>query len=427
MDFTEELLHYFWKAGLYKRQKLYCTNGESLEIIDSGLSNPHSGPDFENCLVRLGNTRWAGNVEMHIHSSDWYKHQHQHDLAYDTVILHVVYQHDEPVFRTDGTEIPVLELKNLIPANLISTYRDLIRSKNWIPCSNHLADLDSIYINAWLERVLLERLHSKSDEVIQLVEEQKGSWDDAFYIHLARNFGFKVNEFGFESMARSLPQQLFARHKNNHQQVEALIFGQAGFLKTTFRDEYPQKLKAEYDFLKKKYNLSPLKAEIWKFMRLRPANFPTIRLAQFAALVCKSNHLFTNIIELQDEQSLKALFTDLPIYNYWDNHFRFDKLSEKQTKQPGKQSVSNLLMNTVCIFLFAYGRYNKQEIYRIRALKLLETLNAEHNSVIRNFKQLGIKVNSAAISQALLQLKKKYCDAKHCLKCGIGAKILSRT
>ncbi len=427
MDFTEELLHYFWKAGLYKRQKLYCTNGESLEIIDSGLSNPHSGPDFENCLVRLGNTRWAGNVEMHIRSSDWYKHQHQHDLAYDTVILHVVYQHDQSVLRTDGTEIPVLELKNLIPAILISTYRDLIRSKNWIPCSNHLADLDSIYINAWLERVLLERLHSKSDEVIQLVEEQKGSWDDAFYIHLARNFGFKVNEFGFESMARSLPQQLFASHKNNHQQVEALIFGQAGFLKTTFRDEYPQKLKAEYEFLKKKYNLSPLKAEIWKFMRLRPANFPTIRLAQFAALVCKSNHLFTNIIELQDEQSLKALFTDLPIYNYWDNHYRFDKLSEKQTKQPGKQSVSNLLMNTVCIFLFAYGRYNKQEIYRIRALKLLETLNAEHNSVIRNFKQLGIKVNSAAISQALLQLKKKYCDAKHCLKCGIGAKILSRT
>ena len=268
-------------------------------------------------------------------------------------------------------------------------------------------------------------MEAKTNEVLALVQEQKGSWDDAFYIHLARNFGFKTNALPFECLARSLPQTLLAKHKNNATQIEALIFGQSGLLEADLKDEYPISLKREYRFLQKKYHLNPIDASLWKFMRLRPANFPSIRLAQFAALVIKSHHLFATILEIDNLKILRSLFAALPINLYWQNHVHFHKISGSRAIQPGKFSLDNLLINSIAVFLFAYGRHRDQEMYRIRAIKLLEQLPPENNKIISQFKASGIKVMDAASSQGLLQNKRFYCDHKKCLSCGIGTKILS--
>lgn len=425
MEFTEDLLHYVWKSRMLWVFSLTTTSGEPIKIIHAGLHNTHSGPDFENALLNIGDTRWAGNVEMHLKSSDWHKHQHENDPAYENVILHVVFKHDQAVFRSDGTEIPVLELKNTIPLKLINTYRDLIKSSHWIPCAAALPKVEPFYVNTWLNRVLIERLEDKSAQVETLVNEQKGSWDDAFYITLARNFGFKNNALPFECLARSLPQTLLARYKNQSLKIEALIFGQAGFLAQTYQDDYPNILKKEYEFLQKKHDLMPLDASLWKFMRLRPANFPTIRLAQFAALAIKSNHLFAQILEIEDIRKLRLLFSDLPINVYWENRFRFDKPAEEKGKQPGDFSLDNLLVNSIAVFLFAYGLNQDREHLRHRALHLLEHLPPEKNQIVAGFTALKVAHSHAGDTQSLLQLKKYYCDQKKCLSCGIGTQILS--
>lgn len=427
MEFTEDLLLYVWKSRMLFTRKLQTLDGEPISIVKPGSANNLSGPDFEDVLLDIGLIHWSGSVEMHLHSSDWYKHGHQNDTAYENVILHVVYKHDKPVFRKDGTEIPVLELKNLIPQSLINSYQDLINAKAWIPCASALPNIDPFFIDAWLNRVLVERLEAKTDEVLALVKEQKGSWDDAFYLTLSRSFGFKTNALPFECLARSLPQTLLARHKNQALQIEALLFGQSGLLEQEFKEEYPISLKKEYHFLQKKYALKPMDASIWKFMRLRPANFPTIRLGQFAALVVKSHHLFASVLEITDLNVLRNLFANLPVHPYWETHFRFNKTSEMHTIQPGSLSLDNLLINSVAVFLFAYGRYHKQEIYQLRAIQLLEQIPPEKNQIINQFKQLGIKIQSASGSQSLLQLKRTYCDNKKCLSCGIGTKILMPT
>ncbi len=426
MDFTEDLLHYYWKTGFLKPKHIRTVSGEPIQIIHSGFHNTHAGPDFENVLIQLGPTKWAGNVEMHLYSSDWFKHRHELDDAYQNVILHVVYEHDRAVFRKDGTEIPVLELKSIIPPILIETYNQLMAAASWIPCDRALSRVDECHQHAFLNRVVMERLVAKQQEVSELLHQYKGSWDDAFYIYLAKHFGFKTNALPFECLAKSLPQQILAKHKNKPIQIEALIFGQAGFLSTDFVDEYPAKLKVEYDFLRKKYGLKPIEPGVWKYMRLRPANFPTIRLAQFSALVIKSLHLFSKMLSIDDLSSIKTLFKELPVHSYWMHHYRFGVQTEKHTVQIGTSSIQNLLINVVVNFLFSYGKHHDQEIYCSRAIHLLEHLPAENNQITRNYRGLGLKVQTALGSQALLSLKKNYCDQKKCLFCGIGSQILQK-
>ena len=425
MDLTEDLLYYVWRSGMLNAQSLCTATGESLKILHPGFQNGHSGPDFEQARLLIGETQWAGQVEMHLKSSDWYRHQHQEDQAYENVILHVVFEHDESVFRQDGTEIPALELKTLIPEKLLFSYRDLIAAQGWISCAASIRSVDEVYVAAWLNRVLLERLEQRSRELLLLVETLKGSWDEAFYITLARNFGFKVNADAFETLARTLPQTLLARCKNDPLKIEALVFGQAGWLQNNPKDDYPQSLKREYQFLKQKHALIELEASRWKFMRLRPANFPTLRLAQFSALVLKSSHLFSRIMEIENIPELRGLFSGLPANSYWETHYLFDKQTDSHAVQMGQESVNNLLLNTMAVFLFAYGWQHQQADLQRRALQLLETLPPEHNQVIRKFAELGIKVKDAAGSQALLELKKSFCDVKKCLSCGIGNKILN--
>jgi hypothetical protein len=422
---NEDLLHYIWKFRLYQVPDLKSTLGESLEVISPGQHNQHAGPDFSNAKIRIGDTLWAGNVEIHIRSSDWYRHQHQLDKAYDNVILHVVAYHDQIIFRTDETEIAVLEIEKLIPQAILKNYEELMAGLNWIPCEHKIKYVDANFINTYLNRVLIERLEEKYEQIDKLLTEVKGSWDEAFYITLARNFGFKVNALPFEMLARSLPQSLIARYKDRPFQIETLIFGQAGFLGQKVKDHYPQLLKKEYRFLQKKHDLNALDKYLWKFMRLRPHNFPSIRLAQFAALIIRSNHLFSEMIYERDIKLIARMFNKLKLNEYWNTHYRFDQESTFSELTLGQEAINNILINTVAVFLFAFGLKTGSEIHQDRALVLLESLKPERNAIIQRFREIGVNSVNAAISQALLQLKKSYCDQKKCLSCNIGIKFMN--
>jgi hypothetical protein len=425
MFFTEDFLHYVWKFRLFERESLLTTTGETVEIFSAGLQNSDAGSDFHNARLRIGDTTWAGNVELHLKSSDWHKHGHTSDNANNSVILHVVYSDDEPIVVSDGRRLPTLELHDRIPADLYNRYHHLVYgNQQIIPCEGSIRFVDDITLRNWLTRVLVERLEQRLAAVIAALDNNRGDWEETFYQFLAAQFGFKTNALPFELMAKSLPQLTLAKHKNNPQQMEALIFGQAGFLKEDFTDDYPKRLKEEYTFLRKKYNLAPIEKHLWKFMRLRPQNFPTIRLAQFAALVVRSNHLFSKVLEIKEINGLKKLFTDLEINPYWESHYRFGTASKPVSKSLGQSSIDILLLNTFVLFLFSYGKHNQQEYYISRSLKLLEQLPAEQNNIVTNFDLLGIKVNTAFDSQALLELKNSYCNYKKCLQCGVGNKIL---
>jgi hypothetical protein len=425
MLFPEDFLHYVWKFRLFDRIDLQTNDGEELEILSAGLHNSDSGPDFHNARVRIGDTIWAGNVEVHLSSSDWQKHGHTADYAYDNVILHVVYRDDQPLVLTNGRRVPTLELQNRIPDDLYNRYHNLIFGNQIIiPCEANIGSVDTLTLHNWMTRVLVERLEKKSAAVIAGLNFNRGDWEETFYQFLAANFGFKTNALPFELLAKSLPQNILAKHKNNPMQIEALIFGQAGFLKDDIKDIYPLKLKNEYEFLRKKYNLKPIENHLWKFMRMRPQNFPTIRLAQFAALVVNSNHLFSKILEIKDVKGLRNLFTDIKVNPYWENHYRFDVESALLAKSLGQASIDILLLNTLALFLFSYGKHNQIQHFINRSLQLLEHLPNENNNIVADFTNLGVKINTAFESQALLELKNNYCDYKKCLQCGIGNKIL---
>src|SRR6201992_1455406 len=416
MLFPEDFLHYIWKFRLFERADLLTTEGEELEIYSAGLHNSDSGPDFQNARIRIGDTTWAGNVEVHLSSSDWKRHGHTTDGAYENVILHVVFRDDVPLVLPNGRRVPTLELQNRIPDELYNRYHKLIfGDQTVIPCEANIGNVDSLTMHNWLTRVLVERLEKKSAAVTAALEVNRGDWEETFYQFLAANFGFKTNALPFELLAKSLPQNILAKHKNNAMQIEALIFGQAGFLNDDFEDEYPRKLKTEYKFLAKKSKLTPIESHLWKFMRLRPQNFPTIRLAQFAALIVKSNHLFSKVLDIKDIDSLRKLFTSLEVNPYWETHYRFDVESKPIGKSLGQSSIDILLLNTFVLFLFSYGKHTQQEYFINRSLKLLEKLPAEQNKIVTNFDLIGIKVNTAFDSQALLELKNNYCDHKKCL------------
>jgi len=425
MFFTEDFIHYIWKFRLFDRENLQTTAGESIEVFSAGLQNSDSGPDFHNARLRIGDTTWAGNVEIHINSSDWHKHKHTNDNAYKNVILHVVYRDDEPIILPDGRALPTLELKDRISPDLYNRYHQMVfGNQQFIPCEGSIRRVDDMTLRNWLTRVLVERLEKRSATVTAALDKNKGDWEETFYQFLAAQFGFKTNALPFELLAKSLPQLTLAKHKNNPLQIEALIFGQAGFLDDDFQDEYPQKLKEEYGFLRKKYDLKPIEKHLWKFMRMRPQNFPTIRLAQFAALIARSNHLFSKVLDIKDVTQLRELFTRMEVNPYWDMHYRFDAESKPSSKSLGQSSIDILLLNTFVLFLFCYGKHNQQEYFINRSLKLLEKIPAEQNNIVTNFDSVGIKVNTAFDSQALLELKNSYCSYKKCLQCGVGNKIL---
>jgi len=419
----ESFLHFLWRWRRFDAQNLHTTDGQTLEILHPGEWNDHAGPDFFNARLRIGDTTWAGNVELHLRASEWLAHRHSDDAAYDNVVLHVVFDDDQPIARASGERIPCLELKGRIPAKILENYQRLEHERAWIPCQHFFKNIPDIIRLNWLDRLLVERLEQKTAAVAEMLAATENHWEEAFYRLLARNFGLKVNAEPFEALARSLPLLTLAKHKNDLKQVEALLFGQAGFLEETFKDEWPKALAQEYKFLKHKYNLAPLAASQWKFLRLRPANFPTVRLAQFAALVHQSAHLFSKILEAKNLRELENLF-DVQPGDYWLTHFQFDKPSVKRTKNLGRDFVHLLIINTIAPFLFHYGKTREQEEFQKRALRLLEELPPEANAILDGWADLGVSAKNAYQTQGLIHLKTRYCDAKRCLECAIGNAIL---
>lgn len=426
MHFREDFLHFVWQFRLYNQQELTSTGGERIKVLNCGYPHQDAGPDFANAKLLIVDTTWAGNVEIHLKSSDWLVHKHQNDEAYDNVILHVVYEDDSPVYRHDGSLLPTLILKGRIANVLFSNYEQLLLATHHFPCEPQIMDVDPFVIESFLSRVLVERLAQKSKEVFVKLAAANGNWDETFYHFMARSFGFKVNAVPMQMLAQSLPQQLFAKHKDQSKAIEALIFGQAGFLNQQFADEYPKQLRIEYQFMQKKYGLKPLDISVWKFLRMRPQNFPTLRLAQFAGLILASNHLFSKILAVKEVNDLRELFEYLPVNQFWEKHYHFNKEAEKVSLQLGKSSVDNILINTVSLFLFAYGKYTDQHNYQTRAFYLLESIAAEKNVIVKQYVDAGVSVKNAYQTQALLQLRKRYCNEKKCLHCGIGLKVLKK-
>ncbi|WP_316738953.1 DUF2851 family protein [Pedobacter aquatilis] len=426
MNFPEDFLHYVWQFRSFDNNDLRISSGECLKIIHQGFLNKNAGPDFNNAKIQIGETVWAGNIEIHLKSSDWLRHNHQNDSSYENVILHVVFDNDIEIKRLDRTVLPVLELKNRISKTLIQKYEYLFLNLNDFPCNAKIHIVDKMIIDSFLSRTVIERFEQKTVHVIETLNELNGNWDETFYRFIARNFGFKVNALPFELFAKAIPQQIYAKHKDNAMQIEALVFGAAGFLNSNFEDDYPAKLKREFQFLKKKYSIKPVEVSLWKFMRMRPQNFPTIRLAQFAALIIKANHLFSKIMEISSVVQLRALFENLPVNDFWKSHYHFNKETEGVNIQIGKSSKDNILLNTVSLLLFAYGKHTGTQFYISRAIKLLESLPAEENAITDKFVSAGVIMENAFASQGILQLKKHYCEHKKCLSCGIGIKILKQ-
>ncbi len=416
---NEALLYHIWKFRLFNQNELITTDGQLLQILNPGVRNDDSGPDFFNARIKVGATQWAGNIEIDVTSAEWYLHGHDKNDAFSKIILHVVYEVTKPLRHN----FPVLELKNYLDRNLITRYYNLQQSTKTIPCKNQLPEINSITLNSWLERLLIERAEEKIKDIEIALKENKQDWEITFYRFLARNFGFKINALPFEMLAKNLSLPALAKQKDNLLQVEAMLFGQAGFLEEESDDIYFNQLKTEYRFLAQKYSLSAMQKSIWKFARLHPVNFPTIRLAQFASLIHKSSHLFSKVIETENTKDLLRLF-DITPSDYWLTHYHFEKVSNKKSKSLGQSSAENILINTVVPFLFVYGKLKNNHIFRERALSLLEKIKPENNSIIRDWKSAGIKAEHAWHTQALIQLRNNYCNKKQCLNCAIGLKIL---
>ncbi|WP_316818384.1 DUF2851 family protein [Pedobacter nyackensis] len=426
MNFNEDFLHFIWRFRLFNSARLICADGEELRVVNPGISNKHAGPDFSGAKLIIDKTTWIGHVEIHLKSSDWLLHGHQHDSFYDGVILHVVYQHDQPIRRTNGSIVPVLVLQGLFSDQLLVNYKELLTTVNYFPCEKHIGHLDSFIVNTFLSRLVVERLQQKSEEVFQKLNVNQGDWEQTFYCFIARNFGFKVNAVPFDLLTAILPQHILLKHKDSALQIEALLFGQAGFLEQEFLEAYPLELQAEYGFLKKKYHLKPMSRSLWKFLRMRPQNFPTVRLAQFSALILKSNQLFSKVLTAYTLSDLYVLFNELPVNEYWQTHYHFNKKTKEVVVQPGAASIDNVIINSVCLFLFCYGKYTDQPDLMDRALDFLEKLPAEHNEVVNQYRYAGVKIGNAFTSQGLLQLNKCYCNQKKCLNCAVGIKILRK-
>ena len=419
----EEFLQYIWENRLFTHENQQTANGEPLEIINVGKRNTDSGPDFFNARVKIDDTVWVGNIEIHRFASDWGRHNHNTDDAYNNVILHVAEVFDKPVYRNNGEEIPAMVLK--YPAALKTNYQKLLDAKTWIACQSQFHKIDPIILQLGFNRLMIERLEEKTTEILNRLQQNNNDWNETFYQELARMFGFKVNAIPFEMLAKSLPVGILAKHKSSLFQLESLLFGNSGLLnEQLLGDDYYISLRNEYSFLYKKYQLKGIESHLWKFMRLRPGNFPTIRISQFAALIHKSHGLFSKILEIESLEDLKKLF-EVQASEYWNSHYSFNKNSVRNSvKELGENSINTLIINIVIPFLFVYGEKQNKESLKNRSLEFLEQLPAEENSVIEKWKSLGVEARSAFESQALLQLKNKYCELKKCLNCQIGVKLV---
>ena len=420
----EKLLHYVWGHKLFPLGELRTTDGQRVEVIDPGLPNPHAGPDFTAAKLKLNGVLWAGNIEIHDWASDWMKHGHDRDTAYNNVVLHVVGEADCTVTRQDGEKIPQLVMA--VPEEVTRRYEELRQTDVRPRCYTILSDLPKLTVHSWLSALQVERFERKAKDIGSRLDQCGGHWEDVFFITLARNYGFGLNADAFEAWARLIPLRAVDKHRDNLFQVEAFFLGTAGFLEEerTGQDDYYICLRKEYRYLRQKFSLpEPMTASRWKLLRTRPGSFPHIRLAQLAYLYHRGEGLFSKTMETQTVDELrKLLATDVSAY--WEEHFTFAKVSPRSKKQMSKSGLDLIIINTVVPFLYAYGRHRGEEYLCERATALLEELPAENNYIIRMWEGAGIAVTSAADSQALIQLQKEYCDRRDCLRCRFGYQYL---
>jgi len=422
LDMTEDFLQFVWEQTLYDQTNLTTVAGEKVEVLEPGTRNIDSGPDFFNARIKIDDTQWAGNVEIHRNASDWLRHHHHGNGAYENVILHVVQNFDRQICRLGGEKIPTLVLP--VPPRLIYNFRLLMESPGWIPCCNQFQIADRFLLKIGLNRLMIERLENRTQEITTKLQTNSNDWNETFYQLLARSFGFKTNSIPFELMAMSLPQSIPAKHRDNIFQLEALFFGQSGLLnEKLFGDDYYLKLGEEYRFLAKKYHLKPIPAHLWKFLRMRPVNFPTVRIAQFAALFHHASGLFSRMVESGSLDEIKKLL-NVKASDYWDTHYRFGTDAEFLPKHLGEVAANGLIINTLIPVLFEYGENSGKNFLKDKALEWLDKLPAEQNSVVSGWAKMGIPADSAFETQALIHLKSRYCDLKRCLHCHIGSKLV---
>ena len=427
---TERLLQFIWQFQYFNKNELTTAEGEAVQVIIPGQHNNNQGPDFSNAKILINNTTWAGTIELHIKTSDWGKHKHQEDKNYNNVILHVVWEDDESrnpiaigsVPDEERNFVPVLELKSRVSKLLLQRYEELMLSTAFIPCEKSIRSVRNITWHSWKERLLIERLLRKAAIVETYLQQNNYHWEETFWWILARNFGRKVNADAFEAIARSLPLAVLAKHKNQIHQLEALLLGQAGLLKESFEEDYPNLLQKEYKFLQSKYNLQPIQLPLFS-LRMRPGNFPAIRLAELAMLVHDSAHIFSKIKEAASAKRIKQFF-EVTANDYWHYHYQFDETSAFRKKKTGTSMIDNIIINTVAPVLFAYGNYHNENRYKDKALQCLEEITAEKNLITKGFEQLNIENKNGWDSQALIELKNEYCNNKRCLECSIGNSIL---
>lgn len=425
-DFKEDFLQFIWQHKLLLPLPTFTVLGKEISILKQGELNVNSGPDFFNAQIKMNELTLVGNIELHLKTSDWLKHGHTNDKTYNNIILHVVYEHDKELEQNKKFNVDVLELKPLIDKGSIDRYKQLFSTKQILACHKQLAQVNDLKFLGWLDRMLIERLEEKVIRLNKWFEYLKGDYTQTFYFALLRNFGFNVNADAFELLAKQLPLSILSKHSDNLVQLESLLLGTAGFLDVQFKDASILKLQNEFEFLKNKYRLIPLQKEIFKFSRMRPANFPNLRLAQFAALVHYSPDMFFNPNQFTDFSILSTRL-NLTLNTYWKNHYKFDGKTLDKDIRIGKNAIENLIINTFAPFLFFYGQKNNQQDYTEKALFLLQNCAFETNKITQLFKAKQILLKDASQSQGILNLYHHYCKHKQCLKCGVAAQILKPT
>lgn len=418
----EDFLHFLWQFKKFDLAQLYTTQGEKLTIISSGLYLQKAGPDFFNAQIVIGTQKWAGNVEIHRKSSDWYLHSHETDPNYDNVILHVVWEHDTEVFRKDNTELAVLELSKYVPGKMLENYQTLIMDKTWIYCEKQITLVDGFVLDNWKERLFFERLEKKSRLIWNTFSETLNDWEALLFCLLAKNFGLNSNGETFLKMALSIPFQKIRKESFEVKNLEALFYGRSGLLNNENEDVYFQDLKGRWNYLRNKHLLKRIYVEPVQFFRLRPSNFPTIRLSQLANLYHSKPNLFSEVIESKSLAEFYKIF-NVSASDYWNEHYQFDRQSHRKEKKLTNTFIDLLLINTVVPLKFAYAAYVGNDISE-EIVQLLSEIPAEKNIIIDKFRDFGIVANNAYETQALLQLKNEYCNKKRCLECGIGLELM---
>jgi len=422
---NESFLHYIWQFQYFNKADLKTSGGEEIIVFNPGFKNTDAGPDFFNAKLKIGPIEWAGSVEIHINSSGWREHRHQEDPSYENVVLHVVWEENEPILRRDGTLLPTLELKARVASSFILQYKRIVHSRSKIPCSNAIAGVPEIIRISMLDKALMARLETKAKTVTLTLQKNGGDWEETCYQIIARNFGFKVNTDPFLQLAQSLPYKILMKHGDRLEQMEALVFGQAGFLKETINDEYYLLLKREYMLLRRKYDLGPrqMNKAQWRFLRLRPANFPSIRLAQLASVLYHQKNLFSKIISATSWKELVPVFSVKPS-PYWLHHYQFFKKQKTEIPSLGRMSIENIVINSIVPILVAYGKSRDDQRFIDKAVRLLQETASEDNNILRSWSELGLTSKSAFDSQALIELHNNFCIRRRCLDCNIGFTLL---